>query len=157
VTLVTDVDFATRHPWAPSARLIRAWAEAAAGAKGRSASLAVRIVTPAESQKLNTHYRGKAKPTNVLSFAAERLPGSLHGEPRPLGDLVICARIVAREAREQRKTLAAHWAHMVVHGTLHLLGYDHELDDEAERMEQRERRVLKSLGIADPYQDDADG
>jgi probable rRNA maturation factor len=70
---------------------------------------------------------------------------------------VICARIVAREAREQRKTLAAHWAHMVVHGTLHLLGYDHEVDDEAERMEQRERRVLKSLGFGDPYQDDADG
>jgi probable rRNA maturation factor len=156
VTLKTEVAFGTRHPWVPSAARIRVWADAAAGVRGRHATLSVRVVTPGESQKLNTAYRAKPKPTNVLSFPAELPPGALRGEARPLGDLVICARVVAREAREQGKTLAAHWAHMVVHGTLHLLGHDHEEDEQAERMERRERRVLKALGFADPYQDDAD-
>ena len=156
MTLATDVAYGSRHPWAPSAKLIRSWADAAAGARGRDATLSVRIVTPGESQKLNAAYRGKPKPTNVLSFPADVPPGALRGEARPLGDLVICARVVAREAREQGKTLAAHWAHMVVHGTLHLLGHDHEDDADAERMERRERRVLKGLGFDNPYQDDAD-
>ncbi len=156
MTLTTEVAYATRHPWAPSARLIQAWASAAAGAKGRQATLSVRVVTPRESERLNGHYRRKPKPTNVLSFPAELPMGALRGEAKPLGDLVICARVVAREAREQGKSLAAHWAHMVVHGTLHLLGYDHEADDEAERMESREKRVLKALGFPNPYRSDAD-
>jgi probable rRNA maturation factor len=156
MTLIVDVTFGTRHPWAPSARLIRAWAEVAAGVKGRDAALSVRVVTPRESERLNGHYRNKKKSTNVLSFPADVPAGSLRGEAKPLGDLVICARVVSREAREQGKSLAAHWAHMVVHGTLHLLGHDHEKDDEAERMEAREKRLLKSLGFSDPYRSEGD-
>jgi probable rRNA maturation factor len=156
VTLIADVAYGTRNPWVPSARLIRTWADAAAGAKGRDATVSVRIVTPLESQKLNRQYRGKPKPTNVLSFPAEVPAGALQGESKLLGDIVICARVVAREAREQSKTLAAHWAHMVVHGTLHLLGYDHEQNDEAVRMERREKRVLKVLGFEDPYRGESD-
>ena len=156
MTLTVDVTYATRHPWAPSARLIRTWADAATGAKGRHCALSVRIVTPRESERLNGHYRNKPKSTNVLSFPADLPVGALRGENKPLGDLVICARVVAREAREQGKSLAAHWAHMVVHGTLHLLGHDHEEDGEAERMEAREKRVLKSLGFADPYRSEGD-
>ena len=156
MTLQVEVAYVTRHPWAPSARLIRTWAEAAFGARGRAATLSVRIVTPRESERLNREYRQKPKPTNVLSFPAEIPAGALRGESRPLGDLVICARVVAREAREQGKSLAAHWAHMVVHGSLHLLGHDHEEDAEADRMEARERRVLRSLGFDDPYRSESD-
>ena len=156
MTLTVDVAYATRHPWAPSARLVREWAVAAAGAKGRNSTLSVQVVTPRESERLNGHYRKRKKPTNVLSFPAELPVGALRGEAKPLGDLVICARVVAREACEQGKSLAAHWAHMVVHGTLHLLGHDHEDDDEAQRMESREKRVLKALGFADPYRSEGD-
>jgi probable rRNA maturation factor len=98
---------------------------------------------------LNETYRAMRKPTNVLSFPGG--PALSRGVPRLLGDIAICAAVVAREAREQRKTLAAHWAHMVVHGTLHLLGYDHEQIADALRMERRERRVLHALGFGDPY------
>jgi probable rRNA maturation factor len=156
VTLTVDVAYATRYPWAPSPRLVRAWAVAAAGARGRNATLSVQVVTPRESERLNGQYRQRPKPTNVLSFPAEWPVGALRGEAKPLGDLVICARVVAREAREQGKSLAAHWAHMVVHGTLHLLGHDHEDDDEAQRMESREKRVLKALGFPDPYRSEGD-
>lgn len=154
MTPVTDVVYGSRYPWVPSVRQIRQWVAAASGARGRDACVAVRVATPGESTALNGSYRGKPYATNVLSFPADVPHGWPKGEPRPLGDLVICARVVAREAREQRKPLPAHWAHMVVHGTLHLLGYDHEADDEAARMERREKRVLKSLGFADPYRDD---
>ena len=94
-------------------------------------------------------YRGKDKPTNVLSFPPAPLPG--RGESRPLGDLVICAQVVRSEAREQKKPLDAHWAHLVVHGALHLIGYDHEREAEAKRMERREIAVLRRLGFANPY------
>jgi probable rRNA maturation factor len=121
----------------------------------------VRVVGAAESRRLNAHYRGRDKPTNVLSFPPAPLPpqvsGSLPGrsrqgaDTRPLGDLVICAQVVRAEAREQKKPLKAHWAHLVVHGALHLIGYDHEREAEARRMERREIVVLRRLGFANPY------
>ncbi|SIQ41060.1 probable rRNA maturation factor [Aeromonas sp. RU39B] len=115
------------------------------------AEVTVRLVDEAESNELNLTYRGKDKPTNVLSFPFEAPPGI---ELPLLGDLVICRQVVEREADEQGKPLEAHWAHMVVHGCLHLLGYDHIEDDEAEEMEQLERDIMNELGYADPYADD---
>jgi probable rRNA maturation factor len=97
---------------------------------------------------LNRHYRGKDKPTNVLSFPALAAPG-VH--PSPLGDVVICPAVLKREAAAQGKTLEAHWAHLVVHGVLHLAGYDHEDDADARRMERREVSVLRLLGYRNPY------
>jgi probable rRNA maturation factor len=141
--------------WAPGVADIRAWASAALGRRAAGAELAVRVVRPAESQRLNARYRGRAQPTNVLSFPVPALPAAAAAghrrAPRPLGDLVICARVVRAEARQQRKAIKAHWAHLVIHGALHLLGYDHERDDEARRMERREVAVLKRFGIANPY------
>ncbi|WP_373185040.1 rRNA maturation RNase YbeY [Halopseudomonas sp.] len=110
--------------------------------------LTIRLVDEEESQSLNRDYRHKDSPTNVLSFPAD-LPPELNIPL--LGDLVICAPVVEREAREQHKPLQAHWAHMVIHGCLHLTGYDHIDDDEAETMESLERELLAQLGIADPY------
>ncbi|WP_231505730.1 rRNA maturation RNase YbeY [Guyparkeria halophila] len=115
----------------------------------------VRYVEPGESRELNAQFRHKDRPTNVLSFPAADEPGelmTLPGSDRPyLGDLVICPSIVEREAAEQGKSRRAHHAHMAVHGILHLLGYDHLTDEEAERMESIEIRVLASLGYPDPY------
>jgi len=112
------------------------------------AEVTVRIVDEAESQQLNRDYRGKDKPTNVLSFPFESPPGV---ELDLLGDLIICRQVVEREADEQSKPLMAHWAHMVVHGSLHLLGYDHIEDDEAEEMESLETEIMQSMGFQDPY------
>src|SRR5690606_33587076 len=103
------------------------------------------VVGSAESRRLNRTWRGKDKPTNVLSFPAPATQSPL------LGDLAICAPVVAREAREQGKSTQAHWAHMVVHGVLHLLGYDHELDRDAAIMEARETALLANFGYANPY------
>ena len=125
----------------PSPARLRAWARAAlAGAKGE---LTLRIVGAAESRALNQRYRGKDKPTNVLSFP--------YGQPGVLGDLVLCAPVVNREAREQGKAPAAHWAHMVVHGVLHLRGFDHIRKGEARVMETTERAILARLSYPDPY------
>lgn len=112
--------------------------------------LTVRIVSSEESQSLNHQYRQKDKPTNVLSFPFEAPPGI---EINLLGDLVICADLVEREANEQNKAVFDHWAHLVVHGTLHLLGFDHENEQEAQQMEQLEVELLAKLGIDDPYKD----
>ena len=147
--LQVEVVVADRRPWAPSAKRLALWAAVAAGARGHHAELAIRIVGKRESRRLNAHWRGKDYATNVLSFPVEGLPAIVR--PRPLGDLVICAPVVAAEASEQGKTQSAHWAHLVVHGVLHLLGHDHEHDAEAERMERLERRLLAGLGFADPY------
>jgi probable rRNA maturation factor len=130
----------------PSAVRLKAWGRAAlvGAAHGRDRrELTVRIVGAAESRRLNRRYRNKDKPTNVLSFPSEA--------PGVLGDLVICAPVVAREAREQGKPAAAHWAHMVVHGVLHLLGFDHIRPDDARVMEGRERAILARLSYPDPY------
>ena len=110
--------------------------------------LTIRIVDTLESQQLNHQYRNKNKPTNVLSFPFE-VPEGI--ELNLLGDLVICADIVAQEAKQQQKHLQAHWAHMVIHGCLHLLGYDHINDDEAEAMEAIEIDLICQLGFPDPY------
>ena len=117
-----------------------------------SAEVTVRMVGETESQMLNESYRNKAYPTNVLSFPFE-LPFGVPEEEfeGQLGDLVICAPVVARESIEQDKILAHHWAHMVIHGTLHLAGYDHENDDEADAMELIEIAILCKLGISNPY------
>ncbi|EKL10878.1 rRNA maturation RNase YbeY, partial [Vibrio cholerae] len=112
------------------------------------AEVTVRIVDEAESHALNLNYRGKDKPTNVLSFPFEAPSGM---EMDLLGDLVICRQVVEREAIEQNKPLQAHWAHMVVHGSLHLLGYDHIEDDEAEEMESLETEIMQEMGFTDPY------
>ncbi len=113
--------------------------------------LTIRIVDEAESQELNSEYRGKDKPTNVLSFPFE---APAHVPIPLLGDLIVCKQVVEREAIEQGKTLTAHWAHMIVHGCLHLLGYDHIEDEEAEEMEGIERVVMADLGFEDPYKND---
>lgn len=159
-SLRVDVQTAVRG-WAPRARDIATWAGMALGRRAAGAELGVRVVGSAESRRLNARYRGKDKPTNVLSFPPAPLPGRVatapaaraaqDGEARPLGDLVICAQVVRLEAREQHKPLDAHWAHLVVHGALHLIGYDHEREAEAQRMERREIAVLRRLGFSNPY------
>ncbi len=132
----------------PAATSFRRWAAAALDGRIREADLGIRLVDDREGRSLNRHYRGKDYPTNVLSFPAD-LP---EGVKLPLlGDLIICAPVVAREAAEQNKKVNAHYAHLTVHGILHLLGWDHEDDREAECMEQLEREILATLGIADPY------
>jgi probable rRNA maturation factor len=112
------------------------------------AEVTIRLVDEEESHQLNHEYRGKDKPTNVLSFPFEVPPGI---EINLLGDLIICKQVVEKEAAEQHKELMAHWAHMVVHGSLHLLGYDHIEDDEAEEMESLESEIMQSMGFPDPY------
>jgi probable rRNA maturation factor len=116
------------------------------------AAIAIRLVDEPESQALNSQYRGKDKPTNILSFPFE-LPEGLPAEAADamLGDLVICAPIVQQEAKQQQKPIMDHWAHLVMHGALHLLGYDHIEEQEAEQMEALERQLLEQLGIPDPY------
>jgi probable rRNA maturation factor len=133
----------------PAPAEVRRWARCAL-ADDVHGELTVRIVAESESAALNLRYRGKKGPTNVLSFPAE-VPPAPADELLPFGDLIICAAVVEREAREQGKPLAAHWAHMVVHGALHLQGYDHETTREAARMEARERVLLMKLGFPDPY------
>ena len=148
--LQVDVQRSVRS-WAPRTRDIAVWAGTAIGRRAAGSELGIRVVGSAESRRLNARYRGKDKPTNVLSFPPAPLPEHVPGDGRPLGDLVICAQVVRSEAREQKKALKAHWAHLVVHGALHLVGYDHERDAEAKRMERREIAVLRRLGFANPY------
>ncbi len=123
--------------------------------KMETTELTIRIVSLEESQALNREYRGKESPTNVLSFSFEQPAGlSELGECIPyLGDLVICADVVAQEAKQQNKALEAHWAHMVVHGVLHLQGYDHIEEEAALEMEALEVKIMKQLGYANPYCD----
>lgn len=132
----------------PTAEQIEQWATAAVQPQSDEVEMTVRIVDEAESHELNLNYRGKDRPTNVLSFPFE-CPDEV--QLPLLGDLVICRQVVEREAQEQEKPLMAHWAHMVVHGSLHLLGYDHIEDDEAEEMESLETQIMTELGFADPY------
>lgn len=146
-----EVIRATTAGWAPGRQRLTEWALAALGRE--PGEVCIRIVGARESRRLNLFYRGKDSPTNVLSFPVGPRPGR-GGADMPLGDLAICATVVAREARAQGKTLAAHWAHMVVHGVLHLLGQDHERGAEAKRMEKTERQILARLGFSDPYEDD---
>jgi probable rRNA maturation factor len=144
------VNYAVPRAGIPSPASFRRWVEATLhGAKRRKATeLSIRIVGAEEGRALNRDYRGKDYATNVLSFEADLPPGL----KLPLiGDMAICAPVVAREAVEQGKHAHDHWAHLTVHGTLHLLGYDHIVEAEAEAMEALETRILAGLGIADPY------
>ena len=133
----------------PSPDLIQTWVEAALSGQRDEAELTVRIVDADEIQQLNNTYRHKDKSTNVLSFPFEQPEGI--DELPLLGDVVICASVVESEAIQQAKPSDAHWAHMVVHGVLHLLGYDHIEDQEAEEMESLEIQVLEKLGVSNPY------
>jgi probable rRNA maturation factor len=142
------VSIATRSHWIPSKRQFLRWTEAALPRRVDGVALSIRVVGDAASRRLNSRYRGKPKPTNVLSFAGS---GRLPDGQRLLGDLVICAPVVAREARAQHKSLQAHWAHMTVHGVLHLLGMDHMRASEAQKMESKEIQILDRLGFSDPF------
>ena len=131
----------------PDEALFQRWVDAVIPPFQEESELTIRLVDVAESHELNLTYRGKDKPTNVLSFPFEAPPGM---EMPLLGDLIICRQVVEQEASEQGKPLEAHWAHMVVHGSLHLLGYDHIEDDEAEEMEGLETEIMLALGYEDP-------
>lgn len=148
MSIILDLQLATEAKDLPTENQIQQWLEAAILPFQAEAEVTVRIVDEAESQQLNFDYREKNKPTNVLSFPFECPPGI---ELPLLGDLVICAQVVAKEAAEQNKTLHAHWAHMVVHGSLHLLGFDHINEEDATEMEAEEIQILAELGFADPY------
>lgn len=150
-----DIQIASDSDSLPSTNDFQRWAEAAVGEhaveKNRDeAEISLRIVDVEEGAELNRQWRQKKGPTNVLSFPSD-LPPEL--EVSLLGDLVVCAPVVEREASEQNKTLQAHWAHMIVHGTLHLLGYDHIEDSDAEDMEALETVIVQNLGFPDPYKE----
>ena len=152
LTLDVAVSYACPRKGVPAAPSFRHWVNTALESRIREADLAIRIVDMDEGRALNRHYRGKDYATNVLSFPAD-VPDEFLDIPL-LGDLVICIAVVEREAAEQGKALEAHWAHLVIHGCLHLLGYDHIEDEEAEEMEALERTLLAELGHPDPYADD---
>ncbi len=132
----------------PSSAQLHQWLQLALQERADAAELTLRIVDEAEITALNQRYRGKDGATNVLSFPYQPLPGVDSGL---LGDIVICAPVVAREAVAQSKPLEAHWAHITIHGVLHLLGYDHQQAEEAADMERLERQLLEQIGISDPY------
>jgi probable rRNA maturation factor len=150
--LTLTLQRATRLGWAPGRVALRRWATAALGAGARGSELSLLVVGPARSRSLNRQYRGRDRATNVLSFPAAASPAGLTAGPtRHLGDIVICPQVLRAEARAQGKPERAHWMHLFVHGVLHLIGHDHERPAQARRMERREVRVLRSLGVPDPY------
>ena len=150
MTDLVDIQLADGSAKSPDAQQIRGWVAAVFTTLERAPlALTVRIVGEEEMAKLNRRYRGRNQPTNVLSFPIEPLPGMCTDL---LGDIVVCGPVVDREAAIQNKPPMGHWAHMVVHGMLHLFGYDHESDQEAMAMETLEKSVLKGLGFSDPYQ-----
>lgn len=142
------VQYACARRGVPAAVSLRRFAGAVLAGRTDIPALTIRVVGRSESARLNARYRGKTGPTNVLSFAFAAAPAP---DPAALGDLVICAPVVAHEARVQGKAARAHWAHMVVHGVLHLLGHDHLRARQARVMESAEKRILAGLGYADPY------
>jgi probable rRNA maturation factor len=148
-----DVQVASDAAGIPASEALQDWVERTLRAADprRDAEVSVRIVDEPEMRVLNRQYRDQDRPTNVLAFPAGDDGFVPPGEVPLLGDVVVCAGVVAREAQEQGKPLEHHWAHMLVHGTLHLLGYDHMSEEQAETMEALERRVLEGFGIADPY------
>ena len=153
--LTVDVQVACDSEGIPRRADIQRWVEAALQGSGRapdgSVELAVRIVAADEIRTLNQCYREQDKPTNVLSFPAGDMDGLPPDAGRLLGDIVVCASVVAQEADAQGKILADHWCHMLVHGTLHLLGFDHETEAEATEMEALEAKILYSQNVTDPY------
>lgn len=154
MNLIIDLQIASeKQDGLPSQAQFEHWVNQALTLQAQTADypkteITIRIVDEAESHELNLTYRGKDKPTNVLSFPFE-VPEGI--ELPLLGDLIICRQVVEKEAEEQQKPLDAHWAHLAIHGTLHLLGYDHLTDEEAEEMESLETEIMQSLGFEDPY------
>ena len=153
--MAVDVQFACEDAGVPDKQTIRDWVQLAASQSGRlpdgKVDFAVRVVGEAEIQSLNQLYRNKDSATNVLSFPAGTIEGLPPTATRQMGDIVICASVVRDEALRQAKPLADHWAHMLVHGVLHLFGFDHREDRQAAEMEGLEARILASRGIANPY------
>ena len=150
IQLDVSVSYGLPRTGLPSAASFKRWAAAACEGRIKKADLAIRLVDNKEGTSLNRHYRGKECATNVLSFPAE-LPTGVDLPMPLLGDLVICAPVVLKEAKEQKKAANAHFAHLTVHGVLHLLGLDHEDEREAEAMELIERELMAGLGYDDPY------
>ena len=153
MTTQIDVQYANDSGSIPDADTISRWVTRSVKAAGGPSAfeLSVRIVDSLEMQALNSEFRSKNQPTNVLSFPAGAISGLPPGEEVPLGDIVVCDDVVCREAAEQRKPLDHHWAHMIVHGSLHLLGFDHEDDADAVAMESLEIEILADFGIPNPY------
>ncbi|MBB71927.1 MAG: rRNA maturation RNase YbeY [Legionellales bacterium] len=151
MTIQLDLQIASDADDVPSAENFEQWVNAAvqAGSQREDAELTIRIVDEAEGTELNETYRDKQGPTNVLSFPFDVPEGV---DIDLLGDIVICAPVMAQEAAQQGKQPIAHWAHLTIHGTLHLLGYDHIEDDEAEIMENLETQILAQLGYPNPYE-----
>lgn len=150
MTIRVDVQHACTDKNLPADRLLAKWARKAIRDRKTDRELTIRIVDKDESAMLNRRWRNKSGPTNVLSFPYD---DDQQLAPGLLGDIIICAPVVRQEAEEQQKSLEAHWAHMVIHGTLHLQGYDHMHNKQAEEMESLEINLLQSLGYADPYQE----
>ncbi len=148
MTHIIDVQYATDCAGLPEKEQFRLWADAVLQSIDVVSELSIRVVDEQESAALNEKWRNKNGPTNVLSFPAD-VPGEV--QPRPLGDIVVCAPVIAREAVEQGKLLNAHWAHVLIHGTLHLLGYDHIEGQQAQIMESLEIDILNKLEINNPY------
>ncbi len=151
--MTVDVQFASEKENAPASIDIVTWVGRTLEAAGHASAveISVRVVDAAEMQLLNKEFREQDKPTNVLSFPVGVFDGLPGDADVPLGDIVICAAVVADEAEQQGKAIADHWAHMVVHGTLHLLGFDHERDDDAAKMEKLEIQIMTAHGVANPY------
>ncbi|AKH62184.1 MULTISPECIES: rRNA maturation RNase YbeY [Photorhabdus] len=148
-SVILDLQIASENSQnLPEETLFQRWLDGVLPQFQSESEVTIRIVDETESHDLNLAYRGKDKPTNVLSFPFEAPP---EVNLPLLGDLIICRQVVEKEAEEQQKTVEEHWAHMVVHGCLHLLGYDHIEDDEAEEMESLETEIMQKLGYADPY------
>jgi probable rRNA maturation factor len=151
---VNEIEIQTIYesPGQPDQQQIQLWVDTALAGFDQDTEIVVRIVDEQESAQLNEQYRHKSGPTNILSFPVE-LPEGI--ELNLLGDLVVCAPVLEKEAREQNKPLAEHWAHIIIHGVLHLLGYDHLEDEEAELMENKEIAILNQLTINNPYREGA--
>lgn len=152
MAVIVDIQQVTAEP-VPNAQSIQQWAESALAQVTEDCELSIRLVDEIESADLNSTYRGKTGPTNVLSFPFDT---DVELTPMLLGDLVVCAPVVEREAKEQAKLTEHHWAHMIIHGCLHLLGYDHVEDADAIEMEALETQILTSLAMMDPYQEQGD-
>ena len=133
----------------PDKNKMTAWVNQVLNDKYKNAELTLRIVDEEEGKELNKTWRNKDYATNVLSFPVGE---TIAQAPDLLGDIVICAQVVEREAREQNKNIDAHWAHLIIHGILHLQGYDHEIENDAEKMEAKEIQLLKKIGYANPYE-----
>ena len=146
-----DLQHVSSEPLPFTEDQIMDWAKGALNGQTESAELTIRIVDKPEMQSLNKTFRGQDKPTNVLAFPAN-LPANIALEYPLLGDIIVCPSVLLEESLEQHKSLQGHWAHIIIHGILHLLGYDHIKDDDAAIMQELEKKLLSQIGVADPYE-----